>query len=144
MKLTKEMTSLLTSSECQPPKGLVFDPKEFLNQPEDWTRNKLAFDKCTLLSSQGSDAPNPQSHDQAHRGNFSILSVPPRLSNQHAESIKTRSATPFPRQPHKPIPPTNMSNDKPGRRPPTQTHAPRPHHKKNPATRNHLPKKKDG
>ncbi|MBN9159223.1 hypothetical protein, partial [Microbacterium sp.] len=41
-------------------KELVFDPKEFLNQPEDWTRNKLAFDKCTLLSSQGSDAPTVQ------------------------------------------------------------------------------------
>jgi hypothetical protein len=60
LKLTKEMTSLLTSSECQPQKRLVFDPKEFLNQPEDWTRNKLAFDKCTLLSSQGSDAPTVQ------------------------------------------------------------------------------------
>ncbi|WP_206543033.1 hypothetical protein, partial [Microbacterium testaceum] len=40
------------------PKGLDFDPKELLairkNGP---TRNKLAFDKCTLLSSQGTDAP---------------------------------------------------------------------------------------
>ncbi|WP_235281674.1 hypothetical protein, partial [Microbacterium azadirachtae] len=42
---------------ANPQKELVFDPKEFLNQPESWTRNKLAFDKCTLLSSQGSDAP---------------------------------------------------------------------------------------
>lgn len=48
-------TSLLTYPYANP-YGLVFDPKEFLAIRRS-TRNKLAFDKCTLLSSQGTDAP---------------------------------------------------------------------------------------
>ncbi|WP_222846061.1 hypothetical protein, partial [Microbacterium testaceum] len=53
-------TSLLTYPYANPPKGLVFDPKEFLAIRRS-TRNKLAFDKCTLLSSQGTDAPTGNS-----------------------------------------------------------------------------------
>ncbi|WP_264630599.1 hypothetical protein, partial [Microbacterium hydrothermale] len=49
-------TSLLTYPYANPKKRLVFDPKEFLAVRRP-TRNKLAFDKCTLLSSQGTDAP---------------------------------------------------------------------------------------
>ena len=40
-------------------------------------RGYLAFDKCTLLSSQGSDAPADQPHDQPHRATSLLLHVPP-------------------------------------------------------------------
>ncbi|WP_230101265.1 MULTISPECIES: hypothetical protein, partial [unclassified Microbacterium] len=50
-------------------------------------RGYLAFDKCTLLSSQGSDAPTTQSSQPGPKGNFSILAIPSRLSNQRAARI---------------------------------------------------------
>ncbi|WP_367823142.1 MULTISPECIES: hypothetical protein, partial [unclassified Microbacterium] len=49
--------------------------------------DNLAFDKCTLLSSQGSDAPTTQSSQPGPKGNFSILAIPSRLSNQRAVRI---------------------------------------------------------
>ena len=52
----------------------------------------MAFDKCTLLSSQGSDAPPTQSSQPGPKGNFSILPAPFSLSNRHAEVLGTRSA----------------------------------------------------
>jgi hypothetical protein len=42
----------------------------------------LAFDKCTLLSSQGSDAPTTQSSQPGPKGNFSILLISFLLSNR--------------------------------------------------------------
>ncbi|WP_372968020.1 hypothetical protein, partial [Microbacterium sp.] len=50
-------------------------------------RGYLAFDKCTLLSSQGSDAPPTQSSQPGPKGNFSILATLSRLSNQRAARI---------------------------------------------------------
>src|SRR5690606_16911197 len=55
-ELTKRM-SLLTSIR-QPQKGLDLIQRN-LTQPK-LGRGYLAFDKCTLLSSQGSDAPTHQ------------------------------------------------------------------------------------
>src|SRR6478736_6572752 len=51
-------------------------------------RKKLAFDKCTLLSSQRSDAPTRnESHDPLPRlGNFTILHIRSRLSNRLGEA----------------------------------------------------------
>ena len=54
-------------------------------------RGYLAFDKCTLLSSQGSDAPPTQPSQSGPKGNFSILPVSFRLSNRHAVKIRTSS-----------------------------------------------------
>ncbi|CAD5139989.1 protein of unknown function [Microbacterium sp. Nx66] len=47
----------------------------------------MAFDKCTLLSSQGSDAPTTQPSRPGPQGNFSILAIPTRLSNRRAVRI---------------------------------------------------------
>jgi len=51
-------------------------------------RKKLAFDKCTLLSSQRSDAPTSnESHDPLPRlGNFSILHIRSRLSSRQGKA----------------------------------------------------------
>ncbi|MCE0510327.1 hypothetical protein LVJ59_14860, partial [Microbacterium sp. KKR3/1] len=49
--------------------------------------DNLAFDKCTLLSSQGSDAPTTQSSQPGPQGNFSILPTLSRLSNRRAVQI---------------------------------------------------------
>ncbi|MBB5742098.1 hypothetical protein HD600_000595 [Microbacterium ginsengiterrae] len=72
--------SLLTYPSPTPPKrdvGLLIQRN--LIQPK-LNRGYLAFDKCTLLSSQGSDAPTTQSHNQARRA--TSLSYPPRSACQ--------------------------------------------------------------
>ncbi|MDP3951773.1 hypothetical protein, partial [Microbacterium sp.] len=55
-------------------KGILTSPKT--------DEDNLAFDKCTLLSSQGSDAPPTQSSQPGPKGNFSILPASLRLSNR--------------------------------------------------------------
>src|SRR5690554_3053402 len=56
--------------------------------------DNLAFDKCTLLSSQGSDAPTTQPSRPGPKGNFSILPRGVRLSNRRSERTRSRSAEP--------------------------------------------------
>ncbi|WP_344819659.1 hypothetical protein [Microbacterium soli] len=51
-----------------------FDPKEYSTNPtKEADENNLAFDKCTLLSSQGSDAPTHPPKQDA-QGNLIIVS----------------------------------------------------------------------
>ena len=54
-------------------------------------RGFLAFDKCTLLSSQGSDAP-AFGLSASLQGNFSILSASSSLSNRRPASLRLARA----------------------------------------------------
>jgi len=47
--------------------------------------DNLAFDKCTLLSSQGSDAPTTRPTKTIAQGNFTIIPDPSGLSIRHAD-----------------------------------------------------------
>ena len=78
---TDQRDKSLLTIRCQPPKGLVFDPKEFLAVRRP-TRNKLAFDKCTLLSSQGTDAPT-ETISRPTRGAVHINIGPFEPSSSH-------------------------------------------------------------
>ena len=49
----------------------------------------MAFDKCTLLSSQGSDAPTNQSHDQPSRATSLSYLPQARWSNRRCSDPKT-------------------------------------------------------
>ena len=63
--------------------------------------DNLAFDKCTLLSSQGSDAPaHPPQQGEKRRATSQSYVSPTRPSNPTRRTIKVKtSATPFPGQP---------------------------------------------
>jgi hypothetical protein len=73
---------------CQPPERSWSLIQRNLTPTKSWSRGYLAFDKCTLLSSQGSDAPTTRPSQPGPQGNFSILPRGIRLSNRRSERTR--------------------------------------------------------
>src|SRR6478752_3360228 len=79
----KAASSIMTKNEYQTDIHELIQKRPPPTSKTGRQRKKLAFDKCTLLSSQRSDAPR-FSLTTSPQGNFTILSGPIRLSNRHA------------------------------------------------------------
>jgi hypothetical protein len=95
-ELTKRMPSL-TIHTPTPKRGLDLIQRN-LTQPNKWSgRGNLAFDKCTLLSSQGSDAPTNQPTTAGQPSRATSQSYPPRSVCQtdapRHSSLQQRSMT---------------------------------------------------